>query len=403
MFGIKNARRSAGQDKLVLGCGVNQLIAGRLSAWLGDDYLIFGDDVIDLSCSTPIPAVIPELLAQQIDLRSLIPRLEEHIHLSRDHCEVGSFGLHSFVKMGFAFAVGVAEARGCDLYRRDFSTLFRLNQHGGNRLCRRSPRDYRTAVAIELDCRGLDDVGILPKAGISGVESNRRSAMGGHGSRGHMDRIGGSQKGAAGLRFQVAVGALDVAVGEGVAGCPVHAHAPRRGGHASIDDSGGNAENQDLVGGSVGGTSTPGLTLAILVGNASLLHDGINAAAGMKRCVQHGAGADAVRLARGLRHDASVGRAMHSGQLPEVVEAGLKLASRNQGLPGRRVRLGGGRSGPAPEVSARRRRTAAGQHEIDGGGGNFDVLCLGVASAVGSFGGLLSLQNLHVVFGLYGG
>ena len=57
---------------------------------------------------------------------------------------------------------------------------------------------------------------------------------------------------------------------------------------------------RDLVGGSVGGTSTPGLTLAILVGNASLLHDGINAAAGMKRCVQHGTGADAIRLARGL-------------------------------------------------------------------------------------------------------
>ena len=49
MFGIKNARRSAGQDKLVLGCGVNQLVAGRFSAWLGDDHLIFGDDVIDLS------------------------------------------------------------------------------------------------------------------------------------------------------------------------------------------------------------------------------------------------------------------------------------------------------------------------------------------------------------------
>ena len=32
MFGIKNAGRSAGQDKLVVGGGVNQLLAGRLSA-----------------------------------------------------------------------------------------------------------------------------------------------------------------------------------------------------------------------------------------------------------------------------------------------------------------------------------------------------------------------------------
>ena len=54
MFGIKNARRSAGQHKLVVGCGVNQLIAGRFSPRLGDDHLLSGDDVIDLSCSAPI-------------------------------------------------------------------------------------------------------------------------------------------------------------------------------------------------------------------------------------------------------------------------------------------------------------------------------------------------------------
>jgi hypothetical protein len=51
VFGIKNARRTAAQHKLVVGGGVNQLIADGPTTRLGDDYLLSGNDVIDLACS----------------------------------------------------------------------------------------------------------------------------------------------------------------------------------------------------------------------------------------------------------------------------------------------------------------------------------------------------------------
>ena len=40
MFGIKNARRSAGEDKFVVGGGVNQLIARSPADRLSDDNLL---------------------------------------------------------------------------------------------------------------------------------------------------------------------------------------------------------------------------------------------------------------------------------------------------------------------------------------------------------------------------
>ena len=103
--------------------------------------------------------------------------------------------------------------------------------------------------------------------------------MGGHGAGGHVNRVGGGQKGAIGLRFQVAVGAFDVTVGEGVPGGAIQAHGLAGRGHAAIDDAGRTVEHEHLVGGSVGGAVAPGFALAIRVGDASLLHDRIDAAA----------------------------------------------------------------------------------------------------------------------------
>ena len=112
------------------------------------------------------------------------------------------------------------------------------------------------------------------------------------------------------LGLQVAVGAFDVAVCEGIAGGPVHAHGVRSSGHAAIDDLRGAGQNQNLVRWCISGAPTPGPALAILVGDISLLRDGINTAAWMKRGVQHIAGTDPVRLAGGLRHDVSFRRPM---------------------------------------------------------------------------------------------
>jgi len=57
LFGIKNARRSAGQDKLVIGRGVNQQISRRPPAWLKDRNLSAGDDVIDFPVPAPLPVI----------------------------------------------------------------------------------------------------------------------------------------------------------------------------------------------------------------------------------------------------------------------------------------------------------------------------------------------------------
>ena len=134
-------------------------------------------------------------------------------------------------------------------------------------------------------------------------------------------------------------------------------------------------EDQYLVGWSVGGASAPGLAFAVPIGDVSLLHDRINAAAGMKRCVQHGAGADSVRLARGLRHDASVGRAVDRGQLSQVVKASLELACGDQCLSG------GGRGGADGDLGrsggvGALQTTATGYQKVDAGRSDFDVLGL---------------------------
>ena len=77
---------------------------------------------------------------------------------------------------------------------------------------------------------------------------------------------------------------------------------------------------------------TPGFAIAIHVGDASLLHDRIDAAARVEECVEHVAGADPIRLARGLRHDASVRGTVDGRELSQIIEAGMKLARGHQRL-----------------------------------------------------------------------
>ena len=185
----------------------------------------------------------------------------------------------AFFKVSFALAVGVGQAVGCDLDRSDFSTFLDLDQHGGDRLGGRSLGHNRPVVAVKLDGGSLNHVGVLPEPGISGIESDGRTAMGRHGAGGHVNGVGRSQKGAIRLRFQVAVGALHVAFGEGVPGRAIQAHGAAGSGHASVDDAGRAGQNQHLVGRSVDGVVAPGFAIAVRVGNASLLHDRIDAAA----------------------------------------------------------------------------------------------------------------------------
>jgi hypothetical protein len=47
-FGIKNARRPAGEYKLVIRSGVNQLLSLRPALGLDDHHIALGDHVIEL-------------------------------------------------------------------------------------------------------------------------------------------------------------------------------------------------------------------------------------------------------------------------------------------------------------------------------------------------------------------
>jgi hypothetical protein len=49
LFGIKNARRSAGEDEFVVARGIDQHLPVGSPAWLEDDDIAFGDHVIQLT------------------------------------------------------------------------------------------------------------------------------------------------------------------------------------------------------------------------------------------------------------------------------------------------------------------------------------------------------------------
>ena len=51
MFGIKNARRSAGQDELLFGGCVDQLLTFGASVGFGDDDVVLGHEMVELSGS----------------------------------------------------------------------------------------------------------------------------------------------------------------------------------------------------------------------------------------------------------------------------------------------------------------------------------------------------------------
>src|SRR3984893_8495769 len=118
-------------------------------------------------------------------------------------------------------------------------------------------------VTVKLDRGGLNNVGILPEARISAIKSDARTAVGRHGAGSHVNGVGGSQKGAVGLRLQVAVSAFDLVVGGGVPGRPIHTHGPAGSGHASVDNPGRASQHEHLVGGSVGGAVSPGFAVAV--------------------------------------------------------------------------------------------------------------------------------------------
>src|SRR5262249_22719707 len=95
---------------------------------------------------------------------------------------------------------------------------------------------YRAVVTIELQRGSLDDVGVLPNAGVSGIGGNSSSAMHNHGARGNVNRGGRCQERSIRLFAKVAVRALDFAFSGGIAGGAVHPHGACRGGEPLVDE-----------------------------------------------------------------------------------------------------------------------------------------------------------------------
>ena len=191
------------------------------------------------------------------------------------------FFLRFFLR--FVFASGLRHCRlGLTRRMRPVNQLG-LNQDRGDRLRGRTLGHQETAVAVELDRRGLDDVRVLPQAGVALVQSDCGRVVRSHGGCRDMDRRSRREQGAVRLFLEFAVGAFDVSVGEGVIGGAIDADRPCGGDHAALGDARTSGQHQDPVGGSVKRFVRPGLrafagNLAVAVGDTSLLDDGCNPA-----------------------------------------------------------------------------------------------------------------------------
>src|SRR5439155_10482306 len=133
---------------------------------------------------------------------------------------------------------------------------------------------HRSPVEVKMDRRCLDDAGILQQAGVAVIDRNPMIAADAHLAGLHVNRGSRRQQGAVGLFLQLAVRALDVALGESIAGGAVNPDGLRCGRHAAGSDLWISAENNGLVGGSIAGTVGPRLcslpgTLVVGVGDVA--------------------------------------------------------------------------------------------------------------------------------------
>src|SRR5947209_7587041 len=140
-------------------------------------------------------------------------------------------------------------------------------------------------VAIEGDRRGFNDVGFLPHASVTGVFGFAGPAFGRHAAGSDVDRRGRRKERALGIRLQVAVGALDVILGFGIARDAVQQDSVSGGRHAGIDHAGRSGQVKDLglwiVGRFVGiSRALTGLLRLVVLEGALLNHVG-DAAVGL--------------------------------------------------------------------------------------------------------------------------
>src|SRR5258708_15922346 len=162
--------------------------------------------------------------------------------------EPGCTNGHSFgglvscllIRFSFASASGFTFSRAIRL-------ISRLRQAGGNRLRGVALGKQRTMVAVELDRRGLDSVGILPQTSVALVERDGGRVVRSHGGGGDMNRRSGGQQGAVRLLFEFVVSAFDVSFSKSIVVGTIDTDCAGASDHGALADARVAAEDQNPV------------------------------------------------------------------------------------------------------------------------------------------------------------
>src|ERR1700692_2602017 len=216
-----------------------------------------------------------------------------------------------------------------------------------------------------------------------------------HRASGDVDGTGRRQKRAAGLRIQIAVGTFNVPFREGISSGAIQAHGVRRSRHSTVSYTRGAGKSQQLIIRSIAGVVAPSFAFAVHVDHVSLLHEGVDAVAGLEGGVEDTASADAIWLTGILTDDARVGRAVNRSELTGVVKVSVKFRRRSYSLcsgagGGANDNLRGARGFGSVEMAL-----LVGHEKVDARGAQLQILRAG-----GRVCGSLMLRQHYVVFGM---
>src|SRR5580700_2194386 len=126
--------------------------------------------------------------------------------------------------------------------------------------------------------------------------------------------------------MKIAVGALHVAFGHGIAGGAVHAQDLCRSSERFVGYARRPGELDHFVGRRIACSVRASLALAVVVAEISLLQDRLDAASGAECDIDRLARADAIWLAGSAAHDLGVGSAMERLEMAAVVKTRVEFA-----------------------------------------------------------------------------
>src|SRR5262249_10783385 len=183
-------------------------------------------------------------------------------------------------------------------------------------------------IAVKLNGGSLNNVGVLPQAGIACVSSGGWRPCGLHAARRHMYWRSGCQQRSLRLGLQIAISALHVAFGQTFAGRPREAHYFCGSQHSARGYSRRLSQREQLFGRDVPSSSTPGSLFAVCELEVSLLDERLDSPPWLKSRIALFAAADAFVLTRSPRNNSRVRRPMHGCNLSHPVKVRDKFVCR---------------------------------------------------------------------------